>query len=120
VSTTTVPDPADRREARRARAKARAAAHPFGPEQDITIADLRVGDFLIVVPSQGGVRGARVGAVVTATRHSWDTWGQHTAGHRRKVPVPSTQIEFGVHRTSAWTAGLDVPDTFRATVRRPQ
>jgi hypothetical protein len=119
MSTTT--DPAAGREARRARAKATAAAHPFGPPEDVTVADLAVGDFLVMVPSQHGVRGCAVESVITRLDHSWDTWGERTPGARRRFPVPSTQLRFGTAGTVTLAeAGLDVPDTFTCRVRRPR
>ena len=116
MSTTTIPDPAERRAARRAAAKAQAPT--FGPAQVILVRDIRVGDWLELVPNQGGVRGARVEATVTQLDRSWDSWRERGYG-RRGYPVPSVQLQFGVHRSSVWSAGLDVPDSFQCTVRRP-
>lgn len=118
MSTTTASSIQAGREARRARAKARAAT--FGPEVEVKISDVRVGDFLVVVPSQEGVQGCRAASIVTGVGHDWDTWYVRGYGRSRTF-VPSTTLRFGVNADPQLVdVGLNVPQSFRCTIKRAQ
>lgn len=103
------------REARIAAARAaRADAPTYGEPESITLAELRPDDFLVVVPSQEGVRGIRYGCVVGTTATTLDHWGRRPFGRAPLVPVEAVLITPADSRlaTSCY------PADFTCTVRR--
>lgn len=106
-----------RRERRIAAAQAaRRQAPHYGEPQQITLAELRSDDFLVVVPSQQGVRGLRYECVVGVTGTTLDEWGYRTGPRRPLRPVEAVTITPLDPRlpTSSY------PAAFTATVRRVQ
>lgn len=103
-----------RREARLAAAKERRAGWadrpveaPYGPEVDITLEGIRVGDFVVVLPTQDRVRGVRCESRVVSVEHSWDTWKLGRSW------VPSVAV------TVAAGGRFSAPASFTVKVRRP-
>lgn len=85
----------------------------FGDAETITIGDLDLGDFVVEIPAQSGVRGARVDSGVRELRDDYNTWRAGPA--RRRRPVRSRVITFLDRSTGA----LNVPTAFMVVVRRP-
>jgi hypothetical protein len=93
---------------------------PFGETQTLTIADLRVGDFLEVVPTQSGVRGLRVDSGILAVQdldsdalaYERSPWRQ--IGSRRGQRVDARSI-----RVMRSDCSFSFPASFTCSVRRP-
>jgi hypothetical protein len=61
----------------------------FADAAEMTIADLREGDYVIVIPTQMGIRGVVANSGIKAiTEPSYGTW------RIRRMPVASRQIRF--------------------------
>jgi hypothetical protein len=90
------------------------SAFSFGPQETITIGQLRIGDFVIKVPSQRGWRGLVINSAVR-TIEDKTGWVLKSHRARSKIMVDGKQISFQVqrHRTFSW------PDEFDVIVRRP-
>lgn len=92
----------------------------FGDTETLTIADLRVGDFVETIPTQNGVRGMRVDSGIEAIDEmSGDAWadGERSAwrikGSRAGERVDARGLRF--MRTSG---RFQIPTTFTVTARR--
>lgn len=85
----------------------------FGDSETITVADLQVGDFIEVIPTQGGVRGSKVESGV-ASLDIGSGWRRSRGRGRAGLDIKSVRI--------ATLRGhlLDVPADFSVSVRRPQ
>lgn len=83
----------------------------FGPSETITIADLRVGDFIETIPTQSGVRGTRLGSGVASLETGY-RWSRSNGRGRSRSDVAS--IEIATLRGQR----VDVPATFSVVVRR--
>lgn len=84
----------------------------FGPTERIKVGDLRVGDFLDLVPNQQGVRGVRVESGVAAVEERIGTWGVGRPRHR--TPAESRLLRF----LDARLVPLDLPSEFVVHARR--
>ena len=98
---------------RKAAMLARRAQWATPVEVDTIIADLREGDHVIVVPTQHGVRGVRVGANVTSITSDDTTWKERMRGSRHGWPVDSRRIVF-----ASIDAVLNLPIHFTVKVQR--
>lgn len=87
----------------------------FGPAETITVAGLAVGDWVVEVPTQQGVRGTTVKSGVRDLRADWGTW-RRSAGYRRpKLAIESRVIMF----CDPHVAAVNYPADFAVAVRRP-
>lgn len=106
------------REARIAAVKAARSQQPrFGPETRIPVSEVQAGDFLVVVPSQRGVRGTRFQSTVaeTVTVHA----GERIQRGGHTLFAQATGVAFGTARDGGIQWGSQVwPLTFEAVVRR--
>ena len=92
-----------------------AAVHAFGPPEEITVGQLRVGDFVVEIPTQGGILGVKVNSAVTSTTVDYDRYKMSTGYRRPRVSVTSRRLTF-----AAVPTGHYWPDSFTCTVRRPE
>jgi hypothetical protein len=77
--------------------------------QTITVADLKVGDFVIGFPAQNGCQAVPVNSAVRDITVSPDRQARHGV---RLIPIPSRCVKFQSAR-----AGIDRPDHWTVTVR---
>lgn len=100
-----------RREARIAAAKARRAEAPTCTEIEVPVTQVQPGDYLVKVPSQGGLRGAIYGALVDEALHV------HAGQTVRGLHSPASGVAIVTHR---WGAPGEAiwPSNFIAVVRR--
>jgi hypothetical protein len=87
----------------------------FGDEETITISELRVGDFVTVVPTQSGIRGVRFNSAVKEADIVYGRWTKSNGYRQRRTPVESKRIAFRDAKTGAY----NYPLTFEVKVRRP-
>jgi hypothetical protein len=88
----------------------------FGPEEIITIRELKIGDFVVKVPQQANIRGLIVNSAVRTIEDRQGYFRKRT-GHRTTreiVDGKTVGFEAERHRTFSW------PNTFSVIVRRPQ
>ena len=86
----------------------------FGPAETITVGELRRGDFIVVMPTQRGVRGYRWNsAVAEITDPAFGRWRTGPPG-KRKTPLKSRKFRL-MSVDGIW----DVPVDHTVTVRRP-
>jgi hypothetical protein len=86
----------------------------YGDPQEISVGELRVGDFVVEIPTQGHVLGHRFMSAVTRAESRWDVYKMSTGYRRPKVSVTSKFLTFASH-----PHGYHYPDSFTVTVRRP-
>ena len=101
-------------EARRAAIAARRAAWAPSTILTVTTAEIVANDFIERIPTQNGVRGARVETTVKAVETTWDEWGQRTSGRRGMFPVEGRRFSFH----TAALVDVSVPATFTVVIRR--
>lgn len=84
----------------------------FGEEETIKVAELAVGDFLIGMTSQDGVRGFDVNLIVESIEEDWNTWGCGRGRRHSATPIQSRYIH---------TRGtnFNIPAHLVIKVRRP-
>jgi hypothetical protein len=87
----------------------------FGPQETITIADLKVGDFVVRVPPQLNMRGLKVNSAVRTIedREGWVLRNRATKRHGTVVAGKAITFQSYRDKTLSW------PDTFAVIVRRP-
>jgi hypothetical protein len=100
------------REARRAAQRAARANWKPTAETTVTAADVTVGDFIVRVPSQNGVRGLKVESTVSAATPEWNTWRQG------RMPVEGRTFAFRALANPIATPTFTVPASFKVVVRR--
>lgn len=103
-----------RREARLARQLAARADRPTRVDVTTTVGDLQVGDYLVVVPTQQGVRGVRFDTTVLAVTTDWETWTMRTGPGRRGNPGWPVEARKVKAHDSTWCWPAD----FTCTVQR--
>lgn len=101
------------REARLEAAKAARATAPKWVEVDTTVGEITVGDYLVLVPTQMGLRGTRFDGLVTRADSTWQSYGLRTGPRRPLTPVEA--IWLGTALVQGATA---YPASFTCTVRR--
>jgi hypothetical protein len=85
----------------------------FGAPEQVTVADLQPGDFIVTIAAQSGVRGYRWNSAVAEISDArFGAWRFGPA--RRKQPVKSRKI-----RLMSVDGMWDVPCFLVVTVRRP-
>lgn len=107
------------REARLAAAKAARATAPSWEELSVPVTDLRPGDFLVKVPSQHRIRGARYEGTIreALSVHAGQVVDQ--AGPLR-ITAPRAGVVPVVYRDGTTLLGAYVwPSHFTAIIRRP-
>jgi hypothetical protein len=101
--------------AARAARFAATAAPAFGPEQTVTVADLRPGDYVVTLPAYQNLPGVRVGSSVRAIEAA-DGWEQrHGRGARWGLPVAGRKVAFN----TTGGAVLNTPSARPVVIRRP-
>ena len=100
---------------RAARAARRAAWRPT-THVSTTAADVKVGDFLVVVRHGPGYKGATVDSTVTAVETTHDEWGQRGATGRKMTPVEGRRFTVA----GSTTTQLTMPATAQVVVRRTE
>lgn len=99
------------RDARLAAVKAARANAPQWVSVETTVGEIRVGDYLEIIPTQGGFRGTIFKGHVTEAIESYE---HYTFGlPRRRLPVAAIVI-----RTALVQGTVAYPSTFKAIVRR--
>jgi hypothetical protein len=88
----------------------------FGDVEQITIGQLRVGDFLCTVPTQGQLRGVRFDSTVTDLQADI-TWFEQWRRRGPKMPIEARSLRT---RAMGATGRYSYPSRFTCTVRRPQ
>jgi hypothetical protein len=85
----------------------------FGDPETVTIAELKVDDFVVEFPSQKGIRGAKVNSGIRDLRDDYGTW--RSGPPRRKMPIRSRILMFkGMQGTT-----MNIPADCIIVVRRP-
>lgn len=88
----------------------------FADVEVVTVNDLTAGDFVVQVPTQRGVRGAKVNSGIRTTAEDFGTWTRSSGYRRPKIGVESRILMFNDHSVSA----LNIPLDFIVEVRRIQ
>lgn len=86
-------------------------APSFTPAEQISIRDLRAGDFVESIPAQQGCRASQPMSALTSSVADWERWSQRI-GRRGRMSIESRDMRF------AAGAHLNVPADFVAIARR--
>jgi len=81
--------------------------------QTLPLSEIKPGDFVIEIPTQGGIRGVRVNSGLKTVTEDWETWRQSFGSSRRRrySNIRGLRIEF-------LSGGrVSYPADFTATVR---
>ncbi len=88
----------------------------FADPAETTIADLKSGDFVVLVPTQSGVRGVRFNSGVKTVTDvdMWaSNWGRSNGRGRSRTPVASRKFTFNMGGSETW----DFPASFTVIAR---
>jgi len=85
----------------------------FTDPQQITVGQIRPGDFVIEIPTQQNVRGIAPRSAARTAEADWTRW-ERRIGRRGRMSICSAKLTF-----VSYPGSFNVPADFTATVRRP-